>query len=39
MSIVDKQTLADLNVTNSRYKDMVDFFRLYSYARWAGYVV
>lgn len=26
MSIVDKQTLADLNVTNKRYKDMVDFF-------------
>ena len=26
MSIVDKQTLADLNVTNNRYKDMVDFF-------------
>ncbi|WP_448138783.1 hypothetical protein [Sphingobacterium siyangense] len=26
MSIVDKQTLADLNVTNNRYKDMIDFF-------------
>lgn len=26
MSIVDKQTLTDLNVTNNRYKDMVDFF-------------
>lgn len=26
MNIVDKQTLADLNVTNSQYRDMVDFF-------------
>ncbi len=26
MSIVDKQTLADLNVTNNKYKDMIDFF-------------
>jgi Mismatch repair ATPase (MutS family) len=26
MSIVDKQTLTDLNVTNTRYRDMVDFF-------------
>jgi len=26
MFIVDKQTLADLNVTNSQYRDLVDFF-------------
>ncbi|MFA4979810.1 MAG: DNA mismatch repair protein MutS, partial [Sphingobacterium sp.] len=26
MLIIDKQTLTDLNVTNNRYRDMIDFF-------------
>lgn len=26
MFIVDKQTLIDLNITNSRYRDLIDFF-------------